>query len=594
MGSGGPFEGTAPSLKLSVPSASTVGKYRLLAELGSGGMANVYLAVMRGKKDFNKLVVLKIPREAVAEDPSLLAMFLDEARLAARLNHRNVVQTYEVVEESGRDVIVMEYLDGQTLNEILVRARRVNTPVPFHLHLRIIIEALNGLHYAHELKDFDGRPLELVHRDVSPHNIFVTFDGEVKVLDFGIAKAAISSHVTQAGTFKGKIRYMPPEQFAVEGVDRRADVFALGAVLWEAVVGKKLWTGTTDSDVISNVVAGSIPMPRDVKPDVDERLDAIVRRALAHDKEARYDSCRALKEDLEDYVRTVESASLNDVSTYVSMLFAETRSERTHLIEEQLARIGANKDRLFEGDDSSIAGDAPSGQRPIAPSSLGEMTPLETPAPLGFPKAAAPSPEAPAPAAQSRGRAIALALVAVVVAVTAVTAVRFGRHATQTVAPSTPPPAEIAQAPVVASAASVASEVTISMAARPADARLFLDDHELPSNPYVKAFPKGGSLHTLRIEAKDHDPQTMSVLFDSDKELVITLDRSAPAAPTSRVVRPSTPTRGHAPSAGSPSPRPSTATAPPEVKPEISAPPPEVKPPSGTPKRPERHIDDKL
>src|SRR5260370_910736 len=187
------------------------GKYKLLAELGRGGMANVYLAVARGPSGFNKLVVLKCLRSDLASDTELLAMFLDEARLAARLNHPHVVQTYEVGEYVGRPVIVMEYLEGQVLSSLVQRAQS-NNALPLSLHLRVIIDALEGLHHAHELTDYDGKPLGLVHRDISPQNVFVTFDGHVKVLDFGIAKAATSQSQTATGILKGKVKYMAPEQ----------------------------------------------------------------------------------------------------------------------------------------------------------------------------------------------------------------------------------------------------------------------------------------------------------------------------------------------------------------------------------------------
>src|SRR5260370_1330933 len=185
------------------------GKYKLLAELGRGGMANVYLAVARGPSGFNKLVVLKSLRSDLAGDPELLSMFWEEARLAARLNHPHVVQTYEVGEYAGRPVIVMEYLEGQTLANVLQRAKG---QMSLALHLRVIIDSLEGLHHAHELTDFAGKALGLVHRDMSPQNVFITFDGQVKVLDFGIAKVVNSQAQTSTGVLKGKVKYMAREQ----------------------------------------------------------------------------------------------------------------------------------------------------------------------------------------------------------------------------------------------------------------------------------------------------------------------------------------------------------------------------------------------
>src|SRR5689334_3257328 len=191
--------------------ANSLGKYRLIAELGHGGMAEVYLAVVRGPAGFNKLVVVKQIRPQLAEDPEFLAMFLDEARLAARLSHPNVVQTNEVGQEGERHFLAMEYLDGQPLSRINQRLGPKGG-LPLVMHLRVIADLLGGLHYAHELSDYDGTPLGVVHRDVTPHNIFITYDGVVKVVDFGIAKARDALTLTKVGIIKGKIAYMAPEQ----------------------------------------------------------------------------------------------------------------------------------------------------------------------------------------------------------------------------------------------------------------------------------------------------------------------------------------------------------------------------------------------
>src|SRR5512133_824440 len=210
----------------------SLGKYRLLAELGHGGMAQVFLALAKGVAGFNKLVVIKQIHAELAEDPDFVRMFLDEARLAARLNHPNVVQTNEVDHDNKRYFIAMEYLEGQTLNRVFNRMGRDPKLLPLGHRLRLVADGLAGLHYAHELKDYDGKALGVVHRDFTPHNIFVTYNGVVKVVDFGIAKALNSSSQTQSGVLKGKVSYMAPEQARGERVDRRADIFSVGMILW--------------------------------------------------------------------------------------------------------------------------------------------------------------------------------------------------------------------------------------------------------------------------------------------------------------------------------------------------------------------------
>ncbi len=202
------------------PAATGVGKYRYIAMLAEGGMATVYLAVAKGQANFEKLVVIKELRDNLAVDPSFVQMFMDEARLAARLNHPNVVQTYEVGSDGDRHFIAMEFLEGVPYTRFARLRERV--PAPLAIHVRVLADVLYGLHYAHELRDFDGKPLSVVHRDVSPQNVMMMFAGGVKVLDVGIAKAALAAE-QRPDDFKGKLEYMAPEQALLEDVDRRAD-----------------------------------------------------------------------------------------------------------------------------------------------------------------------------------------------------------------------------------------------------------------------------------------------------------------------------------------------------------------------------------
>lgn len=568
---------------LTVPLTSAIGKYRLVAELGSGGMANVYLAVMLARNAFSKLVVLKVPRDHVTEDPDLLAMFVDEARLAARLSHPNVVQTYEVTEHGGRDVIVMEYLEGQALSAILAQSRKVGRPLPLSLHLRVIAEALQGLHYAHEATDYGGEPLLLVHRDVSPQNLFVTFDGQVKVLDFGVAKAATASHVTRDGTLKGKTRYMPPEQFIGSDVDRRADIYAVGVMLWEAATGQRLWKGCSEDDVVRTVLEGRVPSPRDANPDVHPDVDRIVRKALAFDRNARYPTCLDLQADLEAFmVAAALQASTKDVGAFVSDLFADMRSERRQIIDEQVRRAYAEHSGEYR---VLRAGELPAG----GPTSISGVTPLarsRRDASLGEPPAPDPVAE-PTPATAEmpfrtrRPRAkVAVAIgvgAGVVLSILVVALVRRD-------APPTPAPVASASAPPAPVAPPAPINVVLS--ANPADAAIFLDGERLATNPFTKRVARDGSAHTVRVEAKGHVPKSLEVQFDSDKELVVSLDRAVTFATGSpRALPPRTPA----------SPPPTTAPA----ATTASTPTPATSPTTTNaletrPKRPERRIDDKL
>jgi serine/threonine protein kinase len=310
-------------------------KVRPIAELGRGGMAEVCLAVAQGPAGFHKLMVLKKVRPELADDPEFLTMFLDEARIAARLNHPNVVQTYEVGDAGGRYFIAMEYLDGQPLHRILARVGPQRFPLS--MQIRIIIEALAGLHYAHELTDFDGAPLDIVHRDATPHNVFVTYEGQIKVVDFGIAKSAGALCQTALGVLKGKVPYMAPEQARGEPVDRRTDIFTIGVVLWEAITGDRMWKGMGDVPIIGNLSEGRIPALSSVQQSLDPWLSRICLRAIAPAPEDRYATAAALQHELERWLdRRAERVTARDVGSFVAAQFIEDRAAIKALIEQHL------------------------------------------------------------------------------------------------------------------------------------------------------------------------------------------------------------------------------------------------------------------
>ena len=307
--------------------AGTLGRYRLLVGLGRGGMAVVHLAVMHGQGGFNKLLVIKQINEQFTVDPEILGMFLDEARLAARLSHPNVVQTNEVGQDGERHYLTMEYLDGQPLNRILWRMNG-RGGLPLGLHLRVIADVLGGLHYAHELADYDGAPLGVVHRDVTPHNVFVTYDGTVKVVDFGIAKARDSATHTKVGIIKGKIAYMAPEQARGEPVDRRADIFAAGVMLWEALTGMRPWKGQSELTILKKLLAGEFPSARAINPEIPARLEAILLKALAPDRKDRYATAAAFQADIEAYLETTGRAPEHrELGRLVSVHFQAERAK---------------------------------------------------------------------------------------------------------------------------------------------------------------------------------------------------------------------------------------------------------------------------
>ena len=318
------------------------GKYQLFASLGRGGMADVFLSVARGPMGFNKLAVVKRLRQALAEETAFRNMFLDEARLAARLSHPNIVHTYEVGEQNGVYFIAMEYLEGQSLNKVLKEAHRRKEPIEPAACVRIVADALAGLGYAHELRDYDGRPLSIIHRDVSPHNIFVTYDGHTKLVDFGIAKAALSSTETEVGVLKGKVAYMSPEQALGQNIDARSDLFAMGIVLWELLTQQRLMTGENAANTLHKLMNEPIPRVSSVLPHIDPVLDEIVARTLEKNRDLRWSSAADMRAALESWMGTTQHpARQEEVGRQILSFFGPTREEVQRQVQKHMAALNS-------------------------------------------------------------------------------------------------------------------------------------------------------------------------------------------------------------------------------------------------------------
>jgi serine/threonine-protein kinase len=295
-----------------------LGKYRLLRLLATGGMAEVYLARQAGAAGFQKQVCLKRILPHLARDKHFVEMFLNEARVASQLDHPNIVSIFDLGESNGNYFIAMEFIDGPSLRAVALRAAELNELLPVAEVLRIVSQAAGGLHYAHELPGADGRPLGLVHRDVSPDNLLVHRNGTVKIVDFGIAKAAGSTSNTSTGTLKGKVAYMAPEQLRGEAVDRRADVFSLGVVLYELLAGHRPWEAPTEVALIARML-GDEPQPlTEIREDATPSLWSVVERALAKDPGQRHQTCQELQADLEQsLIARGQSATSSRLADFV-------------------------------------------------------------------------------------------------------------------------------------------------------------------------------------------------------------------------------------------------------------------------------------
>lgn len=286
-----------------------VGPYEVDELLASGGMAEIYVGRKTGPGGFGKRVVIKRIAKKLLGDREIEAMFVDEARVQALLDHANIVQIYDFGEDKGSYYMAMEFVSGATLRWVVDNAAAVRRPVPLQHALRIVSDVLAGLHYAHERTDEDGSALKLVHRDISPVNILVSRTGVAKLCDFGVAKSRMQSTFTRAGIVKGKFRYMSPEQINAEPLDRRADVFSVGVVLWEMLVGRRLFDATSEDDVVASIRAGTYPSPSEYRPGMPRAIDRIIRRALQTRAEKRFRTARDFQLACEEVLRLLPNPS---------------------------------------------------------------------------------------------------------------------------------------------------------------------------------------------------------------------------------------------------------------------------------------------
>jgi serine/threonine protein kinase len=509
---------------------SGFGKYRLLAVLGQGGMADVFLAVLAGPEGlgFSKLVVIKRLRSSLANDPEFISMLVDEARIAAKLNHPNCVQTHEVGVVANEYYICMEYLDGQPLNRILKRIKNGGAGVPLAFRLGMVRDMLAGVHHAHELADFDGTPLGLVHRDVTPQNVFVTYEGQVKVVDFGIAKAMGRATETGQGIVKGKVAYMAPEQASGQDIDRRVDVFAAGVVLWELLTGQRMWAGVDDVAIIQKVLLDKIPAsPRAVNPEVPKALDAMVRKALSRKKQERFETARAFQLEIERYM---ESEGLkcapHELGEWVGGLFADRRKQTRSLIEAQLST--SRSGRLMDLRDGGATPNSvtPSGMRlerldrePVPDENLSQPESVMARSHPGQPTTS----QSWAPRAKSRW-AIGAGVVVVGAMIVVGSRSRPFIKGDAPPAPSTsagPSGVAVSDAnptvlPLASSAPPQAENLHVLLTAQPPNAEFAIDDEPKAKGPINVTRPRDNQMHRITVTANGFRPETKSVKFDQD------------------------------------------------------------------------------
>ena len=301
-----------------------LGKYEVVRKLAMGGMAEIYLCRLSGTAGFEKLTVVKRILPTVANDPTFVQMFLDEARLAATLQHPNIADVYEVGDHEGAPFFAMEFIHGQDVRSIRLASRARGETVPLAIALAIVHGTASALDYAHDRTGSDGKNLGLVHRDVSTSNILVSYEGSVKLIDFGIARAASRSHQTQTGTLKGKIPYMSPEQCRGQPMDRRSDLWSLGVLMYELTVGRRPFRGENDFAIMDQIVHHETPKPSAAMRDYPPELEAIVMKLLERKLEARYQTAEQMLHDLDPFLAQHRLwVSPKPMSRYMRTVFAD-------------------------------------------------------------------------------------------------------------------------------------------------------------------------------------------------------------------------------------------------------------------------------
>jgi serine/threonine protein kinase len=325
-------------------SEGRIGRFKLIKRLAVGGMADIYLAQETGPRGYEKTVVVKTIRADLVDEEELIQMLMEEARIASCLKHENIVELYEVGEEAGTHYMAMEFVFGRDLGQIRDRCLDLGERIPYEHVSTIVADVLDALYYAHNDATFDGKPLAVIHRDVSPQNILIGFDGSVKLLDFGLAKAAAQLSRTRAGVLKGKYAYMSPEQVSFEGVDQRADIFSAGIVLWEMLTLKRLFYRPSEYETVKSVLACVVPFPRAIRSDIPWSLSWIAYRALRRSPRWRYGNAKKMRAALLDHDGRDRKKARNALAEWVSQLFQEELQIRESALVRAMSNPGKHRE----------------------------------------------------------------------------------------------------------------------------------------------------------------------------------------------------------------------------------------------------------
>jgi serine/threonine-protein kinase len=535
-----------------------LGRYRVIAELGRGSTSIVYLGAIDGPSGYSKLFALKLLRPLLAADPAMVALFLMEARIGAHLNHPNVVATLEIEEREAQPFIVMEYLDGKPLQEVITSARIAFTPLPLHMHLAALSGALEGLGHAHAAVGPGNEPLGIVHRDVSPHNVFVTVSGTPKVLDFGFAQTAHSPNTML--TSAARVAYMSPEQATGALVDARSDLFSLGVMMWEAVTRRRFWSEeASKAEILRALRSGELPPHREsALAKSSEEVRSIILKATCPDPNDRYTSATELQDDLRVVLSQITPPTFapRDLGKRVMTLFAADRARLQRAIDQPSA--GAPERAPVRRSAPPGAESGPLEERAAAvPAAATPASPLAPTAASAPPPAAATAPPPPRaallPAVTERRSAwpiphvlVAATLAIVIVSMLTIVVLRSNSQGT----------APFATAAAVAPPATTSTEAVATAPQAPAVTALPTVEPPLPSTETAPVAP-----------AETPPAATRPVAVTA--RLPVAPSASAPTSPAIRKppVSSSSPDRSHADDFGERAPIPVMETRPPVARP---------------------------
>ncbi|MBL9023807.1 MAG: serine/threonine protein kinase [Myxococcales bacterium] len=526
----------------------TIGRYEVIGDLACGGMAEILLGRLVGPSGFERLVVIKRIFKHLAKDPEFVAMFLDEARTVARINHPNVVQVYELGKDGDDLFLTMEYLEGESVSGLLRRLWANGRTLPPLLAAHLVAEACKGLQVAHDLVDEDGVSLDLVHRDVSPQNLFVTYDGAVKVLDFGIAKLANRDTKTEPGQIKGKFAYMSPEQCAGKNLDRRSDVFSLGIVFYEMLTGCRLFARDGDLATLRALCEDPIVPPSRLVETIPAPLDSACMTALSRRREERFASCSEMRRDLLAALRT--SGLADDPEASLAALMKELYSDRIEEKREmiRLARLGADIPSPPPAEiDAGV--ELPRVADKTAATAAATVSELVSPATR--PKSHAPWRAAALPI----GVALSLGAMATLWYATR------GQDSGLT-APASPTASvergTTATVPATTASAPAPGEITLDVTASP-PGTVTVDGTVYGETPVHLRLPRSDERRTLRVAKAGFETYEQPIVLDADQRHVVTLSPGRSGAPA----RPPPMGPARAPSTAAP------PAPPPTARPEI-------------------------